>query len=555
MISTIFNILGSLGIFLFGMKVMSEGIQKTAGSRLRNILAYMTQNRLAGVFTGFLTTCLVQSSSATTVMVVSFVNAGLLSLVQSIGIIMGANIGTTITGWLVSILGFKFKIATIALPAVGIGLPLIFSKITKRKNLGEIFVGFGLLFLGLKFLKESVPNIKDNPEVLEFLSGYTDLGILSVFIFIFVGVILTVVVQSSSAAMTITITMAFKGWIDFPTASALILGENIGTTITAYLASLGANYHAKRTARAHMIFNLFGVIWMLMAFSMFIPLIDYIVPGDPSNPENIPIHLSMFHTVFNIINVLLLIWFVPQIASIVEKMVLPSEEEEEEGRYSLEYFSTGVQPVPEIAIIEAKKEVIKMSESMNQMLKFFFDTYKDRKNITKSVVKAKKIEDRSDQMQEEISTYLAECTKHELSLKSSQDAAAMMRITNELESVGDSALNLFLQLERMEEGLKFDDRMNKEISEIFSFVMNFIDWNNSFIETNIKPMSKKDLDKSIEIEKEIDDLRNQFIDSSRDRLSKGSNPKAELLFLDIVKHLEHIGDYSLNISQALEQID
>ena len=568
MISTILNILGSLGIFLFGMKIMSEGIQKTAGSRLRGILAYMTQNRFAGVFTGFLTTCLVQSSSATTVMVVSFVNAGLLTLIQSIGIIMGANIGTTITGWLVSILGFKFKIASIALPAVGIGLPLIFSKVTKRKNLGEIFVGFGLLFLGLKFLKESVPNIKDNPEVLSFLSGYTDLGILSVIIFIFVGVLLTLTVQSSSAAMTITITMAFKGWIDFPTAAALVLGENIGTTITAYLASLGANYHAKRTARAHMIFNVFGIIWMLIVFSLFIEFIDRLVPGNPYiskylesgaenplfNPITIPIHLSMFHTLFNIINVLLLIWFVPQIASIVEKMVKPTEPEEEQ-QYKLEYFSTGIQPVPEIAIIEAKKEVIKMSKLMHKMLHLFNETFENKKNISKFIPKAKKYEIKSDQMQEQISTYISECTKHELSFESSKLASAMIRLTNELESVGDSTLNLFLQIERLENDIQFTDEMNKEIIKIYTEVNDFFEWNNLFISDNIKSMSKKELDKSINFERTIDDSRNKLLESSRIRLINGSIPKAELLFMDIIKHLEHIGDYSLNISQALEQID
>tara|TARA_Y100000310_G_scaffold340273_1_gene435436 strand:- start:251 stop:1894 length:1644 start_codon:yes stop_codon:yes gene_type:complete len=547
------------------MKVMSEGIQKTAGSRLRDILAYMTQNRFAGVFTGFLTTCLVQSSSATTVMTISFVNAGLLTLVQSIGIIMGANIGTTITGWMVSILGFKFSIISIALPSVGIGLPLIFSKITKRKNLGEIFVGFGLLFLGLKFLKQSVPEV--DSEILAFLSGYTQLGILSLLIFIAVGVILTIVVQSSSAAMTITITMAYSGWIDFPTACALVLGENIGTTITAYLASLNANYHAKRTARAHMIFNIAGVAWMIISFKYFIKFVDKIlldshVPYSTdiynSSPElfmNIPIHLSLFHTLFNIINVLLLIWFVPQIASIVERMVSPSEEEKEDDQYKLEYFSTGVQPVPEIAIIEVKKEVIKMSSKMIKMLNFFMETYKDRKNMTESVSKAKKLEYLSDQMQEQISTYLAECTKHELSFESSKGAAAMMRIAHELESVGDSTLNLFLQLARVEDGLKFDDRMNKEVLEIFNLVMKFIAWNHSFIENDIQSMTEEHLVKSMEYEKEIDDIRNQFIDLSRVRLSKGSNPKAELLFLDIVKHLEHIGDFSLNISQALEQLD
>ena len=553
MISTILNILGSLGIFLFGMKVMSEGIQKTAGSGLRNILAYMTQNRLAGVFTGFLTTCLVQSSSATTVMVVSFANAGLLSLIQSIGIIMGANIGTTITGWLVSILGFKFKIASIALPAIGIGLPLVFSKAAKRKNLGEIFVGFGLLFLGLKFLKESVPNIKQNPEILEFLTAYTDLGILSVFIFIFVGVILTVVVQSSSAAMTITITMAFKGWIDFPTAAALILGENIGTTITAYLASLGGNYRAKQTARAHMIFNCFGVIWMLIAFRWFIPFIDYLVPGDSYLAENIPVHLSMFHTLFNITNVLLLIWFVPQIASIVEKMVKSTPNEEEE--YKLEYFSTNVQPVPEIAIIEAKKEVIKMSKIINEMLLLFIKTFKSNKNISESISKARKIETLSDQMQEQISTYLAECTKHELSLGSSQGAATMMRVTNELESIGDSVFNLFIQMEQLNSSTKFTAEMNKEIIDFYAFVLNFIEWNSLFISDNIKPMSSLDLDKSIKYENEIDAIRNKLLDSSQKRLSNSSNPRSELIFMDIIKHLEHVGDYSLNISQALEQLD
>ena len=552
MISGILNVLGSLGVFLFGMKIMSEGIQKTAGNRLRHILAYMTQNRVAGVFTGFITTCLVQSSSATTVMVVSFVNAGLLTLTESIGIIMGANIGTTITGWLVAILGFKFKISNIALPAIGIGLPLIFSKSIKRKNLGEIFVGFGLLFLGLKFLKNSVPDIKNNPEVLEFLTAYTDLGMLSIFIFIFVGVLLTITVQSSSAAMTITITMAFKGWIDFPTAAALILGENIGTTITAYLASLGANYHAKRTARAHMIFNLFGVIWMLIAFRIFVPFIDYIVPGDSSNPENIPVHLSMFHTLFNIMNVMFLIWFVPQIASIVKKMIKPSKKEKKYDQYKLEYFSTGVQPVPEIAIIEAKKEVTKMSIIIDDMLQLFHKTLRSKEDIKKSLEEARNMEKTSDEMQEQISSYLAECTKHELSFESSINASAMMRLTNELESIGDSGFNLFLQIEKLEDDLKFNHEMDKEIFEILDLVIEFTKWNDTFIIDNVKPMTKKDLEKSIAYENAIDNMRNLLLDSSRKRLATGSDVRSELLFMDIVKHLEHIGDYSLNISQALQ---
>jgi len=542
------------------MKVMSEGIQKVAGNRLRSILSYMTQNRFAGVLTGFVTTCMVQSSSATTVMVISFVNAGLLTLVQSIGVIMGANIGTTLTGWLISILGFQFKITNIALPAIGIGLPLIFSKLTKRKNIGEIFVGFGLLFLGLKFLKESVPNIKENPEVLQFLSNYTDLGMISVLIFIVVGVILTIVVQSSSAAMTITITMAYSGWIDFPTACALVLGENIGTTITAYLASLNANYHAKRTARAHMIFNVIGVIWMLIAFKYFIQFVDYLAPNDvpyninlyndaPEQFQNIPIHLSLFHTMFNIINVLALIWFVPHIASVVKKMVRPTSEEKKE-EYKLEYFSTNVQPTPEIALLEAKKEIVYMTSIIN---KFLLESLDVINNGIKdgSIEKAKKTEILTDQMQVEISNYLAECTKHELSVESAENASDMIRIVNELESVGDSIFNLFLISEKLDK-VTLSAEMKDQIGKLYNKVNELIDWNHSFLSKDIKSMSVDDLNKSIQYENEIDDMRNKFIETSSDRLAKDSNVKSELIFIDIIKHLEHIGDFSLNISQALE---
>ena len=549
-LSTIFNILGSLGVFLFGMKIMSEGIQKVAGNRLRKILAYMTQNRFSGVLTGFLTTCLVQSSSATTVMVVSFVNAGLLTFVQSIGVVMGANIGTTLTAWLVSIVGFKFKITAIALPTIGIGLPLIFSKITKRKNIGEIFVGFGLLFLGLDFLKKSVPNIEDNPEILAFLTSYTELGFLSLIIFVFVGVILTIVVQSSSAAMTITITMAFYGWIDFPTAAALVLGENIGTTITAYLASLNANYHAKRTARAHMIINVFGVVWMLIVFHWFIQIVDYLAPGDALAADNIPIHLSLFHTMFNIINVMLLIWFVPNIASIVKKMI-PPKEGEKDIQYKLEYFSTSVQPTPEIALLEAKKEVLNMSKVVNDFLSKSKDIFTLGKKVI-SIDQARKDEDLTDRMQEEISNYLAECTKHELSEKSSKESADMIRIVNELESVGDSILNLFLINEKIDKKT-FTPEMRTQILELFNKVDNFIHWNHSFIINDIGKMTAKDLEKSIRYENEIDELRNNFIDSSSNRLTKDSNSQSELIFIDVIKHLEHIGDFALNISQALEE--
>ena len=550
---TTLNILGSLGIFLYGMKVMSEGIQKVAGNRLRNILAYMTQNRFAGILTGFITTCLVQSSSATTVMVISFVNAGLLTLVQSISVVMGANIGTTITIWMVAFFGFNFDINTIALPAIGIGLPLIFSKISKRKNIGEIFVGFGLLFLGIKYLKNSVPNIKNNPEVLQFLTSYTDLGILSLFIFIFVGIILTLIVQSSSAAMVITLAMAYNGWIDFKTAAALVLGQNIGTTITAYIASLGANYHAKRTARAHMLFNVFGVVWMILLFNLFIGFLDYFMPIEPSNQLDVGFKykLAMFHTLFNVLNVLALVWFIPQIANIVKKMVKPSKDEKQ-MEYKLEYFSTSVQPIPEISILEAKKEVLYMSETINKLTYLFHDTFQNNKLITTSINEARTLETLTDQMQEQISNYLAECTKHELSVNSAKSASNMIRIINEQESIGDSLLNLFFILENLEKDT-FTEEMKDQILDLYNHVNEFILWNYSFISENLKSMNEDDLQKSITHENKIDNLRNKLIDLSSQRLSKDSNTKSELLFIDMTKHLEHIGDFCLNISQALEQ--
>lgn len=268
------TLIGSLGLFLFGMKLMSEALQKVAGDRMRSILSSMTSNRVKGLLTGVLITAIIQSSSATTVMVVSFVNAGLLSLIEAIGVIMGANIGTTVTAWLISILGFKVKMSAIALPLIGVSFPLLFSKNNRKKSWGELIVGFSILFMGLEYLKNSVPNIKDNPEILEFLSHYTNMGFFSDLIFLAIGTILTIIIQSSSATMTLTLVMCFNGWIDFELAAAMVLGENIGTTITANLAALVANISAKRAALAHLIFNSFGVIWILLILPIYIRGID-----------------------------------------------------------------------------------------------------------------------------------------------------------------------------------------------------------------------------------------------------------------------------------------
>ena len=334
----ILQLIGALGLFLFGMKVMSDALLKLAGNKMRSILATMTSNRFFGIFTGFLITSVIQSSSATTLMVVSFSNAGLLTLVESISVIMGANIGTTITAWLITILGFKVSMSAIALPLVGFGFIFTFLKKAQYKNWGNFIIGFAILFIGLQFLKDTMPDLNSNPEMLSFLSQYTDKGYLSILLFLFIGTVLTVVIQSSSATMALTLIMTAEGWIPFELAAAMILGENVGTTITANLAAIIANYRAKRTARAHLIFNLIGVLWMLILFYPFLEFVDWLTTylGSDSpylNAAAIPVAISLFHTTFNIINTFLLVWFVKPIARLVERIVpvklLPEKEIDE----------------------------------------------------------------------------------------------------------------------------------------------------------------------------------------------------------------------------------
>ncbi|MBC32109.1 MAG: MFS transporter [Muricauda sp.] len=350
----VLTLLGSLGLFLYGMKVMSDALMEVAGDRMRKILATMTSNRLFAVFTGFLITAIIQSSSATTLMVVSFANASLLTLTESIGVIMGANIGTTVTAWLITLLGFKVNISAIALPLVGLGFLFTFSKKKKTNQWGRFVIGFAILFIGLQFLKDAVPDIGNNPEALAFLSKYTQLGIWSVLLFLLIGSILTIIVQSSSATMALTLVMCYEGWIPFDMAAAMVLGENIGTTVTANLAALIANYHAKRTARAHLIFNLLGVVWMLILFVPFLNMVNWFVTRNGGvspfvEATAIPVALSVFHTTFNIANTFFLIWFVPVIANIVKRLVPEKVDPEREidqpiflNKSYLKYPQTGV---------------------------------------------------------------------------------------------------------------------------------------------------------------------------------------------------------------------
>lgn len=356
----ILQLLGSLGLFLFGMKVMSDALLKLAGSKMRSILASMTSNRFLGIFTGFSITSVIQSSSATTLMVVSFSNAGLLTLMESISVIMGANIGTTITAWLIAILGFKVSMSTIALPLLGFGFAFTFGKKTKVKETGNFIIGFALLFIGLQFLKEAMPDLKNNPEILSFLSQYTEYGFLSLILFLLIGTILTVVIQSSSATMALTLIMCAQGWIPLEMAAAMVLGENVGTTITANLAAMVSNYQAKRTAFAHLIFNIIGVIWVLILFYPFMKFVSWLsVELGSESPyvsaAAIPVAISLFHTCFNVLNTFLLVWFIKPISKIVEKVVKEKEASEVEIDTPI-FLTKSAAKYPETAIHALRKE-------------------------------------------------------------------------------------------------------------------------------------------------------------------------------------------------------
>ena len=381
----LFTLFGSLCLFLFGMKMMSEGIQKLAGDKMRGILGSMTKNRFFGILTGISITTLVQSSSATTVMVVSFVNAGLFNISQAMGVIMGANIGTTTTAWLISILGFKVSIAAISIPLIGIAFPLLFSKKPKLNYTSETFIGFALLFMGLEFLKNSVPDLKSNPEIFEFIQNFTGMGYGSIFIFIALGTVLTIVLQSSSATMALTLVMCNFGWIGFEEGAALVLGENIGTTITANLAAMIGNVHAKRAALSHTVFNLIGVTWMLLLLRPFLNIIDSsFVSGGIDSPyesaTTIPYALSVFHTAFNIINTLMLVWFANFILG-VTKLVY-KEKVGIKDKKALEYMGLGVMQLPELSLLEAKNMTVKYCEIAHRMFHFLEELFNE-KNIKK----------------------------------------------------------------------------------------------------------------------------------------------------------------------------
>ena len=548
------RLIGSLGLFLYGMKIMSEGLQKFAGDSLRRILTAMTTNRVTGVLTGVLITALIQSSSATTVMVVSFVNAGLLTLTQSIGVIMGANIGTTVTAWLISALGFKVDIAAFSLPLLAFGIPLLFSGKSSRKSVGEVIVGFSFLFMGLQALKANAPDLGANPEMLAFVQNYADMGFFSIILFLFIGAILTMIVQASAATMAITLIMCANGWIDYQLGVALVLGENIGTTITANLAALTGNTQARRAALAHLAFNIFGVIWVLILFYPFTNAVSWFVTNvmrisDPS--VAVSFKLAAFHTAFNISNTFVMIWFVGLIEKTVCFLIKGKKDEDEE--YRLRYITGGMLSTAELSILQARKEITLFAERTGRMLDMvkalFYEKNEDA--FLKTYSRVEKYESISDRMEIEIANYLTCVAEGRLSSEGKEEIRIMLRAVSEIESIADSCNNMARSIKRRNEFKSiFTDEQNHNVDQMLALTEKAL---HRMIEILKKSeLVRDDVNPSYNIENEINNYRNQLkIHNVEDINNKKYQYQDGVYYMDIIGEAEKLGDYVLNVVQAV----
>lgn len=594
----LFTLIGSVGLFLYGMKLMSEGLQKAAGDKLRNILAMMTNNRIVGALTGIFITALVQSSSATTVMIVSFVNAGLLSLSQSMAVIMGANVGTTATAWIISLFGFKVNIASLSIPLIGFGVPLLFSKKNVYKSWGEFLIGFALLFLGLDYLNNSVPDLKANPEIFSALQRYTTFGYGSVLLFAFIGLVFTMIVQSSSATVAFVLIICSKGWVPFEFAAAMILGSNIGTCLTPLIASISGNIWAKRAALGHLLFNVLGSVWVFIVYYPFMKLIIWIstsLAGNPellmnfinttnpaiveslnnktldlSNPANqelmtnfenmqyyVSFGLSIFHTVFNLINIVIMIWFTKAYVYIVTKLT-PHKPSEEDKISHLTFISTGMLSTAELSILQAHKEIILFSERVQKMFNMVKELYKEsRENdaeFVKKFSRIQKYEDISDNIEVEIATYLSKVADGRLSDESKHEIQMKMRIISEIESVADSCFNLARTIQRRNNlENQFTDGINLNIDLMFKLIDQALEQMHSILGLSTPQFS--DVAKTKNIESEINNFRNQLktqniIDVNEGKYLYGTS----VVYMDLIAECEKIGDYIVNVVEALSDI-
>ena len=572
----IFTLLGALGMFLYGMNLMSSGLQKAAGDRLRGFLSAMTSNPFKGVATGLGITTVIQSSSATTVMVVSFVNAGLLTLAQAISVIMGANIGTTVTAWLVSWLGFKADISILAIPLMALGFIMSISKKSQRRNISELIVGFSLLFLGLSLMKNSVPDLSSNPEALQFIQGWQGYGFGSVLIFLVFGTILTLVLQSSSATMALTLIMLNLGWIRFDMACAMVLGENIGTTITANIAAAVGNSAARRAALAHTVFNLFGVVWALASYPYLLKLIGWITSGifgipnpaadgfeviQEKGPDGMPIQtdsqtsalygLSMLHTLFNVINTLILIWFVPAIEKLVCLVIKDSKNKEDEA-FRLKYISAGPLATPELAL----KEIIHFAEISRNGLGYVRAAVneEDPDKFEEYRAKLVKYEEISDKIDYEIAAFLNAVSTEDISVKTSYKIKTMYKIIGELESLGDSGETISRILSRRNVRKK---SFNAETLKRVNQMIDLVDKAYGAMISNLQLADRGELvgiSNAYDAENQINNQRNHLRDEEIENIETGNlNYQTSVYYLDIINELEKMGDFIINISQDLHK--
>ena len=569
MVLQIFTLIGALGMFLYGMNLMSSGLQKTAGHRLRRFLEAMTSNSFKRVTTGLGITALIQSSSATTVMVVGFVNAGLLTLTQAVGVIMGANIGTTITAWLISLLGFKADISILAVPLMAIGFILSISKKEKYKNISEFIIGFALLFLGLSLMKNSVPDLKQTPEVLSFITEWANYGFGSVLIFLAVGTVLTLVLQSSSATMALTLIMMSLGWIPFSMAAAMVLGENIGTTITANIAASVGSPNARRAALSHTLFNVFGVIWALIFFKPFLALVGEIITwlGYP-NPTQIVYDgtmvagsddstaalygVSMLHTLFNTINTCLLVGFTPLIVKIVTSAIKVKPEVNEET-FKLKYINAGPMGTAELAVSQAHNEIIHFAETSRkgfELVKTAINAATEE-DFEKCRTKLIEYEELADKIQFEIASFLNEIPTDSISEDTNSNLRTMYKIIGELESLGDSGEAISRIIARRNiHHKKFTDKQLERINSLHSVV----DKAYGIMIDNIiaKPSGQVELRRATDCESEINELRNMLREEEILKIEKNETDyQSSAYYIDLISEMERMGDYIINVSEAL----
>lgn len=594
------GLLGAVGLFLYGMKVMSEGLQKAAGDRLRNILSAMTRNRFTGTVTGFFITALIQSSSASTVMVVSFVNAGLMTLAQSMAVIMGANVGTTFTAWIIALFGFKVDISAFALPLIGLAVPLLFSSKSKTKSIGEFTIGFAFLFMGLDMISNYVPDLQSNPEMFAFLQKYASMGFGSVLIFTLVGLLVTMIIQSSAATFAITLIMCSKGWIDFPLACALVLGSNIGTTITPLLASMSGNVAAKRTAMGHLLFNLLGTLWVLAVFYPFVDLNSWISEeigqGNPcelyqyvsdlkaTNPDiydrlyanslptndgvilhhramiaqlqvSVSFGLSIFHTVFNLINLSIMIWLTKVYVKIVELLVPAKHAGDDE--FQLKFISGGILSASELNISQAEKEIHVFAERVARMLPMARDlvTKKDGSDeFNKVYSRLEKYEEISDRMEIEIANYLNRCAEGRLSNQSKRRIAAMLSIDSEIESIADCALGVGkILLRKQQSNVDFNEEIYKNIDTMFDYVERATD-NMMKLLSNLEHQQENTIITSYNCEREINNLRNILRSNNISNINEHHYEyQSGIYYMDIISTLEKLGDYIINVVDIVKE--